>query len=219
MVDRVTQTGISDNWAFVKSLTEKRTLEDGKDSELEETDEAIESDEEWEDSDETSITPRSNSSDTPLSDMVFQRADSRTNLVSQCSLLTMQIRKNGGASTLQNVASRSTPAIRRPHTPNDPLSSSPRENALQGFAQLSNTHPPVLGPSSIRCQMISTELTESLRRSLLWEREAKNSTINAAKRRHTVHDKNNLPKYPNENRSSRGNYFNAGLQDYHQRGW
>ena len=64
----------------------------------ENTDEAVESDEESEDSDNSCNTQPFYTS---LPDEVFQRADSKTNLVSRCSLLTMQIHKNGGASALQ----------------------------------------------------------------------------------------------------------------------
>ncbi|KAF4469736.1 hypothetical protein FALBO_3357, partial [Fusarium albosuccineum] len=44
---------------------------------------------------------------------------------------------------------------------------------------------------------LATELTESLRRHLLWERQQKSSTANAVlKRRHTSHDVANLKQYP-----------------------
>lgn len=45
--------------------------------------------------------------------------------------------------------------------------------------------------------MLATELTESLRRHLLWERQQKSATANAfLKRRHTTHDMKNLQEYP-----------------------
>jgi hypothetical protein len=45
--------------------------------------------------------------------------------------------------------------------------------------------------------MLATELTESLRRHLLWERQQKSTTANAVfKRRHTTHDMANLQEYP-----------------------
>jgi Protein of unknown function (DUF3295) len=50
------------------------------------TDKALESDEEWKDSDESSNIPAFNE--------VFQRVDSKTNLVLHCSLLTIQIHNN-----------------------------------------------------------------------------------------------------------------------------
>lgn len=84
--------------------------------------------------------------------------------------------------------------------------------------------------------MLTTELTESLRKHLLWERQQKNSTNNAVlKRRHTSTDVKNLKNYPGEsqptalptvkenaakgNNSWTTNYFDTGLQEYHERGW
>jgi hypothetical protein len=75
--------------------------------------------------------------------------------------------------------------------------------------------------------MLGTELTESLRKHLLWERQHK---ANALKRRHTAHDVANLQEYPNEkhglNNSRDGSknnswnhYFDVGLGEYHQKGW
>ena len=52
-------------------------------------DEALKSGEEWEDSDESSDISRSSSSNTSLSNEVFQQVDLKMNLISRCSLLTM----------------------------------------------------------------------------------------------------------------------------------
>ena len=52
-------------------------------------------------------------------------------------------------------------------------------------------------PRTTRRNMLATELTESLRRHLLWERQQKSATANAfLKRRHTAHDMANLQEYP-----------------------
>lgn len=52
-------------------------------------------------------------------------------------------------------------------------------------------------PRTTRRNMLATELTESLRRHLLWERQQKSATANAfLKRRHTAHDMKNLQEYP-----------------------
>ncbi|KAI9847472.1 MAG: hypothetical protein M1837_002373 [Sclerophora amabilis] len=92
----------------------------------------------------------------------------------------------------------------------------------------SNTHPPALSPRTTRRNMLATELTESLRRHLLWERQQKNSTAAAVlKRRHTAHDMSNLQAYPGEKLDSkdpsRNNSWNAfydpGLGQYNQTGW
>ncbi|KAK3065764.1 hypothetical protein LTS18_002421 [Coniosporium uncinatum] len=153
------------------------------------------------------------------------------------------------AAALQNAASRSTPALRRSRTssPNGPLVSTsppPRASALNArekevphskpiIMTTSNTHPiNALSPKTTRRNMLSTELTESLRKHLIWERHYKNASSAAIKRRHTSMDVKNLKHYPGEkpnalpvlkentkNPSSWNNYFDNGLQDYHEKGW
>ncbi|EKG12867.1 hypothetical protein MPH_09965 [Macrophomina phaseolina MS6] len=221
------------------------------DSDEEEVSEsAIEDDDEdqWEDSDDES-GPSS------VNDKVsFQRVDSKPNLTSRRSLLTTLMHEGDRAQALQNAASRSTPALRRSRTssPNGPsVAASPNTHTLRYQPEpenqiprskpiimtTSNTHaPPALSPRTTRRNMLTTELTESLRKHLLWERQQKNSTNNAVlKRRHTSTDVKNLKNYPGEaqpsalptvkenaakgNNSWTTNYFDTGLQEYHERGW
>jgi hypothetical protein len=193
----------------------------------------------------------------------FERVPSQVNLPSRRSLLTMQMHEpSRSSSALQNVNSRSSPAIRRSRTssPNGPsLATSPQEPPME-MAQdpqrsrarpiimtTSNTHPPALSPRTTRRNMLSTELTESLRKNLLWERQQKNSTNNAValKRRHTSNDVKNLQQFPGEPKNGRlpntrlptvreqtrglngvpgaatswNHYFDTGLGEYHQKGW
>lgn len=223
---------------------------DSDDEEVSES--AIEDDDEdqWEDSDDES-GPSS------VNDKVsFQRVDSKPNLTSRRSLLTTLMHEGDRAQALQNVASKSTPALRRSRTssPNGPsIAASPNTHTLRYQPQpepenqiprskpiimtTSNTHaPPALSPRTTRRNMLTTELTESLRKHLLWERQQKNSTNNAVlKRRHTSTDVKNLKNYPGEsqptalptvkesaakgNNSWTTNYFDTGLQEYHERGW
>lgn len=212
---------------------------------------AIEDDdveEDWEDDDEPSSPPT-------INEPTFHRVeDSKPNLVSRRSLLTSLMHEKDRAAALQNAASRSTPAIRRSRTtsPNGPLGSSPKNapqglppNLAQGLAPASrarpiiittsNVHPPALSPRTTRRNMLSTELTESLRKHLLWDRQVNRSTTNAAlKRRHTAQDMTKLKNFPGESQpapfiqpmkepqnatNSWNNYFDSGLQEYHQKGW
>lgn len=95
----------------------------------------------------------------------------------------------------------------------------------------SSHHQAALSPRTTRRNMLATELTESLRRQLLWERQQKTSTANAVlKRRHTSHDIANLKQYPEKvymakprdevNPSSWNQYFNRDtLGGYHAQGW
>ena len=204
---------------------------------------AIEDDDssEWEDSLEESA--RSSVDETPM----FQRVDSKPNLVSRRSLLTNLLHQPQRAAALASAASRSTPAMHRSRTssPNGPcLAASagedvePGENAREAdvphsrpiIMTTSNTHPPALSPRTTRRNMLATELTESLRRHLLWERQQKNTTATAVlKRRHTAHDVANLHNYPGQKsgaaskdaskNNSWNHYFDHGLGEYHQKGW
>ena len=104
-------------------------------------------------------------------------------------------------------------------------------------------------PRTTRRNMLATELTESLRRHLLWERQQKSATANAfLKRRHTAHENlANMQEYPgpkdqkgrqpstqgintaNANTRQRDqdgtkvgswtNYTDFGPWEYHAKGW
>jgi hypothetical protein len=87
-----------------------------------------------------------------------------------------------------------------------------------------------LSPRTTRRNMLATELTESLRRHLLWERQQKSSTANAVlKRRHTSHDVANLKQYPekvcmktseDDDANSWNQYFaKEQFNGYHSKGW
>lgn len=199
-----------------------------------------EDDDAWEDSETEDGRSSADEKD------MFQRVDSRPNLTSRRSLLTSLMHEKDRAEALQNEASRSTPAMRRSRTstPNGPsLGTSPQEQVdVRGtpiprprpaIMTTSNMLPPALSPRTTRRNMLLTELTESLRKHLLWERQQKNATSNAAlKRRHTSNDVKNLKQYPadgpseksanhkeNSKNNSWNNYFDHGLQEYHEKGW
>ncbi|KAL8771846.1 MAG: hypothetical protein Q9209_002784 [Squamulea sp. 1 TL-2023] len=172
-------------------------------------DEVVETDDDesdWEDSiSETAEGPTTEKH-------LFQRVDSRPHLVSQRSLLTTLMNQPDRAAAFANMASKSTSALRRSRrsTPSAPSSgTSPEADTSLGLRgthvtpakpiimTTSNTHPPALSPRSTRRNMLAQELTESLRKHLLWERQQKSTTANAfLKRRHTAHDMANLQDYP-----------------------
>ncbi|GAB7362490.1 hypothetical protein MBLNU230_g2811t1 [Neophaeotheca triangularis] len=217
---------------------------DDEDDEVSES--AIDDDDDssdWEDSDEASGPSSVNEKE------LFHRVDSRPNLTSRKSLLTSMMHEPDRAKALQNAASRSTPALRRSRTssPNGPsVAASPQPGAanLQVPEQepqrsqpiimtTSNTHPTQLSlsPRTTRRNMLSTELTESLRKNLLWERQHKSSgNLAAMKRRHTSTDVKNLRQHPEPAppvlsqqgsgaKTYTNDFFNAGLQEYHTKGW
>jgi len=176
---------------------------------------------------------------------LFQRVDSKPHLPSRRSLLTTLIHQPDRAAALAEMAlkaSKSSPALRRSKTssPTGPsLATSLEDESMLDNDELevpgarpivvttSNTHPAALSPRTTRRYMLATELTESLRKHLLWERQQKNTTANAVlKRRHTAHDVANLSRFPTATGSgttsknnSWNHYFEHGLGEYHQKGW
>ncbi|CAZ83285.1 unnamed protein product [Tuber melanosporum] len=175
---------------------------------------------------------------------MFQRVESRPQLVTRRSLLSTLLHEPKRAPVLTNGGSRSTPAIRSRNTsPSGPsLAASPRKEssliskAAAGVSHskpiivtTSNMHPPALSPRTTRRNMLATELTESLRKHLLWERQQKNTTASAVlKRRHTAHDVTKLNDYPqpnfmsgNKGNASKNNSWNHYFEthEYHVAGW
>lgn len=184
---------------------------------------------------------------------LFQRVDSRPNITSRRSMLTTLMHEPDRARALANYGpSRSTPAFRRSRaaSPSGPSATPPPQHHPQqqqdeAFQErngpessrpqpiimtTSNTHQPALSPKTTRRNMLSTELTESLRKNLLWERQHKSSNnLAAMKRRHTSHDVKNLKQYPepqpvmsvteNDKKNFSNEYFHQGLQEYHAKGW
>ncbi|KAL9589073.1 MAG: hypothetical protein Q9203_002138 [Teloschistes exilis] len=216
--------------------------EDVSESAIQEDDEdEVEEDDgsDWEDSVSESAEPVTNEKH------LFQRVDSRPNLTSRRSLLTTLMHQPDRAAAFVNLASKSTSALRRSRRsmPNPPSTgASPDEDSAltRGGTHMtrakpiimttSNTHPPALSPRSTRRNMLATELTESLRKHLLWERQQKSTTANAVlKRRHTAHDMANVKDYPGpkaeasvrggSKNNSWNHYFEHGLGGYNQAGW
>jgi len=216
----------------------------------EEDDSAIESEEEEEDDDEDweddDLESNDNTTNTPL----FQRVDSTTNLVSRKSLLTTLMNEGDRAAAFQNMASRSAPALRRAKSskgsppvgipteeddnsatdPSLPMLGSHMTRSKPIIMATSNEHHQMaLSPRTTRRNMLSTEMTESLRKHVLWERHQKKATANAVlKRRHTAHNLTNLKEYPgqedgepSQEAGSKNNSWNFGhgVGEYHQVGW
>lgn len=208
---------------------------------------------EWEDSMEES--GKSSLADNTLS---FPRVDSRPTLTSRRSLITAQLHQGDRAAHLLRAATRSSPALAHrsrnssPQGPSMPPSEDdvedkpvtmagrlnrgaandvPRSGAQPIIVTTTNStpHQAALSPRTTRRQMLATELTPSLRRNLLWERQQKNQTASAVlKRRHTAHDVAHLKQYPERphmgsdaqnDHGSYNQYFGQGLGEYHTKGW
>lgn len=212
---------------------------DDEDDEVSES--AIEDDDDssdWEDSDDQSGPSSINDKE------LFQRVDSRPNLASRRSLLTSALHEPDRARALADAATRSTPALRRSRTstPNGPsLATTPNPGMPVGLSGHSATAArPItmtssttqlqlaLSPRTTRRNMLSTELTESLRKNLLWERQHRSTgNLAALKRRHTSNDVKNLRQHPEpgpvlshrDTSQFNNDFFNAGLGEYHTKGW
>ncbi|OWY45890.1 DUF1752-like protein [Alternaria alternata] len=214
------------------------------------------SDEEWEDDDNEESGPPSVAEHRPQ----FPRVDSQADLTSRRSLLTTALHQGDRASALQNAASRSSPAIRRSrtHTPDGPSAgSSPHEDSGLMMREqasrpkpiimtTSNVHPPAMSPKTTRRNMLTSELTGSLRQNLLWARQQNNATTNAVVKRHqsavnlpalrramTTGDVKGLNTNEQQDQirsttfrddkkpdSSYNQFFDGGdAQEYHRSGW
>lgn len=256
MSHRASRSSLSDGLkrkqTSFKDEVEARTIDEGGvgDEEVFESDEeedvsesAIDDDDDdssdWEDS--ATESGRSSVEEKQL----FQRVDSRPTLTSRRSLLTDQMHQSQRAAALAHVASRSIPAMQRSRTssPNGPsVAASPDDEStltMRGpniprskpiIVTTANTHPSALSPRTTRRNMLTTELPESLRKHLVWERQQKSATANAVlKRRHTAQDMANLQDFPGQKpvqsskdgskNNSWNHYFDHGLQEYHQTGW
>jgi hypothetical protein len=262
--ENIKKSGLIRKTTSFKNEVSTRTIHDAT---AEESEEAIESESESEDdSDENAIEEEDSDDDEAWEDdneesahasedeKMFQRVDSQPRLVSRRSILTDLMHQGDREKALQNAASRSTPAIRRSRTatPNGPSTgNSPQEDtgmimrSRPIIMTTSNVHPPALSPRTTRRNMLQTELTQSLRQNLLWERQQKNATTNAVNKRvqsavsipalrraMTTNDIKGMNVFPQKNpekpgpskdttksNNSYNDYFDQGLQEYHQKGW
>lgn len=211
--------------------------------EEDDTDEAIESaidddedGDEWEDS---------NSDDGKMGQEpnLFRRVESRPDLVSRRSMLTLALNKGQGG--LNHAYSQ--PVLHRPN-PTSPqgksVSGSPEEE--DGMMMQTSKRPPIAipppkasskavahSPRTTRRNMLATELTESLRKNLLWERQQKSQTANAfLKRSRNAQSMANLQRHststagpsqpPAPQETSKNNSWNHYFDnpwEYHAKGW
>lgn len=184
---------------------------------------------------------------------VFKRVDSAANLLSRRSVLTAGLTEGDRAKGLLSAASKSSPAIRwkdrtssrsGPSTPGSPeqrnedaLMMAPRNTSRaidMPTPSNADAYSMAHSPRTTRRNMLSTELTESLRKNLLWERQQKNTTVNAFLKRE-ARSMANLQRagqmaaaQPQPHRvllqrdtpttNSYNEYFNVA-SEYHTKGW
>ncbi|KAK6354856.1 hypothetical protein TWF696_003987 [Orbilia brochopaga] len=151
------------------------------------------------------------------------------------SILTTLLHQGDRAAAIARAAAnRSAPAIRTarnvnangPAMPPSPTREAPSH--ISGaravpMVKSASAFPQALSPRTTRRNMLATELTESLRKHLLWERQQKNKVANAVlRRRHTAHDMQNMTEYPRRDRTgswNNNNNFEYGVNEYHLAGW
>ncbi|WKT54316.1 Protein of unknown function DUF3295 [Fusarium oxysporum f. sp. vasinfectum] len=236
------------NHVMTRTIDDEAAVDSDTDDYIDES--AIDDDDDssdWEDSMEES-------GKSSMDDKFFQGVDSKPNLTSRRSLITLMLAQN---NRLGNHASKSTSAIPRSRMADGPsLGASPNDSdeaplMMKGMrgpglkpiheVPRSKAQPIITGPSHIQPQAalsprtnrrntLATELTESLRRHLLWQRQVQSSTANAVlKRQHTSHDVADLKQYPEKpcmkksedvNASSWNRYFSKeAIDGYHSKGW
>ncbi|KAG7403563.1 Uncharacterized protein Forpe1208_v016162 [Fusarium oxysporum f. sp. rapae] len=240
---RKKQASFSNN-VMTRTIDDEAAVDSDTDDYIDES--AIDDDDDssdWEDSMEES-------GKSSMDDKFFQRVDSKPNLTSRRSLITLMIAQNNHPSkpTSAIPLSRMANGLSPDASPSDsdeaplmmkgmrgpglkPIHEVPRFSAQPIMTGPNHIQPQAaMSPRTTRRNMLATELTESLRRHLLWERQQKSSTANAVlKRRHTSPDVANLKQYPEKpcmkksedvNASSWNRYFSKEATDgYHSKGW
>ena len=231
--------------------------EDEDDSDIEEVSEsAIDDDDDaWEDDSDEPPKPEEK-------EIQFFRVDSSANLTSRRSALTLNLQEEQRSGTnLAKQACTSTPALRRTRstTPNGPsVPASPDEDSLlrkradqmktsKLIANVTTDHMNPIpaafsSPRTTKRNMLTGELSESLRKNMLHERSQKNNfSVNGPiKRAYTAMDVSNLSRLPEEPDNvasdvstsnpagaltdgraglSWNNYFENTTGEYHQAGW
>jgi hypothetical protein len=244
------QASFSSN-VMTRTIDDEAVVDSDSDDYIDES--AIDDDDDssdWEDDKEES-------GKSSMDDKFFQRVDSKPNLTSRRSLITLMLAQNDRARNLGGHASQSTSTIPPTRIANShsrtllpkrsnraslmmkgmrgpalkPIHDVPRSTAQPIMTGPNHLQPQAaLSPRTTRRNMLATELTESLRRHLLWERQQKSSTANAVlKRRHTSQDVASLKQFPEKhcmkksedvNASSWNQYFSKEASDgYHSKGW
>lgn len=243
-----------------REVVEQHTIQSGSPADDnaiasdDEDDESVVDDSAIEEDDEEGWEDEQPEEEKPPSQPIFKRVDSTANLPSRRSVLTAGLTEGDRAKGLMNAASRSSPAIRRMdqtsshHEPS--VSGSPEaqnEDALmmapRNMSRAINVPLPANkdaytmahSPRTTRRNMLSTELTESLRKNLLWERQQKNTTVNAFLKREAKSMANLqragqmaaaqpqphralLQRDTTKTNNSYNDYFNVA-NEYHTKGW
>ncbi|KAK7205174.1 hypothetical protein BZA70DRAFT_175340 [Myxozyma melibiosi] len=119
---------------------------------------------------------------------------------------TSAIEEESAATSASSTESAGSPSRDSRNNAAVPVPTAAARKASNGVPSSHATVPamPTLSPRSTRRNMLATELSESLRRNLLWERQQKTvATAAVLKRRHTSHDVSHLTTFPEPTGSAR----------------
>ncbi|KAG5513967.1 hypothetical protein PMAC_000589 [Pneumocystis sp. 'macacae'] len=145
---------------------------------------------------------------------------SQPQLQSHKSLLSSMLQNKSG-KTLANLGSKSSPAIALSQT--SVSSIIPKQityNQHPIANQVSNISPNVTSSQMIRKNMFATELSESLRRNLLWERQQRSTTVfDASKYHNTVYETAKVNKLSVQTHKQNYDFFDDVDYGYHAAGW
>ena len=240
--------------SFKDVVAQRRIQEDAENDEgaiessdeEDDTDEVVESAIEEEDEDDPDWEDSNSDDGKPVHENhLFRRVESRPDLVSQRSMLTLALNK--GQGRLGHAFSQ--PALRqsRASSPQGGSLAASPEDDDDGMVMQTRRRAPIAipppkpstrsvahSPRTTRRNMLSTELTESLRKNLLWERQQKSQAANAfLKRSRNAQSMANLqahtappigpaqPPLP-ETETSKNNSWNHYFDnpwEYHAKGW
>lgn len=226
-------------------------VDDDDDDDIDDDDDDEQDASDWEDEAAVDEDDSHSRDEAPRQASLFRRVDSKPSLTSHRSLLTSMMHEGDRVHELVSQASRarpdsqassSTPSA-RPRRRQSPGQDTPPQGLAIGIAQQAQAQAinvpgsngsVALSPRTTRRNMLATELTESLRRNLLWERQQKmrvSNVSNNLRRRHTAIDVKKLSQQqqdaerPRMSRSQFQNEFNSneylhtGIEEYHAKGW
>lgn len=199
--------------------------DDVSDSAIDDSDDEPEDEEAWEDDAEEDAE----AGDKPL----FKRVDSQPNLVSRRSLLTTMMNQGDRASAFQAQAMKSAPNLKRSKTSTSVSTEEtatttdlPRTPSKPIMRTRSDLISLVSSPKTTRRNMLSTEIDEGLRKSILHERLQKKATVSAYTKR--VQSARNLTTLShqiqpedltNKEDSNTDDPYGQGIGAYHRAGW
>lgn len=237
--DVVAQRRIQEDAENDEGAIESSDEEDESDDVVESAiDEEDEDDPDWEDSNSDDGKPAQENH-------MFRRVESRPDLVSRRSMLTLALNK--GQGRLNHAFSQ--PALRhsRPASPQESSLAASPEDDDDGMVMQTRPRAPIAipppkssgnsvahSPRTTRRNMLSTELTESLRKNLLWERQQKSQAANAfLKRSRNAQSMANLqahtapplgpaqPPLPatETSKNNSWNHYFDNPWEYHAKGW